>query len=669
MTFRIFPTSLAILTLLFFGVDYFQMVSSNHSFSKTEIQFRKDLNVYLSKTTQGYLNDQNADIACRSLKEAYNNGYIAFFMIRHEKNGVLCFENKEHDVSKINLRYKIFDELVSTPKSGTAYRATDIGSYLLVTGSVNDSDEQIKAMQEARNKYAWYYFLKGLVIFALVLYLVLAPLFGSIRSVSEKGFISQKLLSWANRLLRFSEFDTLARASEATYFKLKETEEELALVSSTVTKKLLDEVKQSGHKLPINFDATILRFDLNDYTKTFLNTHPEDMLDLMVRYAAISDELINRHDGLVYQFIGDEFVVVFKNDDKNMHNRNLRATCCIRDIFNSLEDIGGPRAFTLKASISTSKLWFMKLPFGYFYAGLALIKSQRMLNEIADKDRNRLIVESAMTDEIKQIAILNNAQNVLFKGFSSNETITFVDSFFSETPTEYLPKTDQCIVEIMNSLRQTPDSAENLIKTLRSFKPGYVSDDVLRAYASTLQIYTSFEIGTKFPTATETFMMVGRTLIPKGQWTIDLTTSILAIEEGVSPRIYANAIETLLEKVPFATVASSIELLKKKIPDNYYRLMGNVLSGRIKQEPNRILLKDLLDLLKSNNERLVTTGIWIARDSLPLVLRQNPTKLKIFSEYNRILESLNNLLSVPIYNESAQSAIFEIRRADTFIEG
>lgn len=642
MTVRIFPAVLIILLTVFFGADYFLMKTSNKEFTKTEVAFRKDLNEYLSKSFTGVISPQTEEAVCKNLYDAYKEGFVAFFLMRSDSRGVLCFDNKSKNPAELNLRYKILDQTVAPEGSPVAYRATQSGDYLLVTGTINDSDETIAKMEEQRDKHAFFYYLKGLIVFATVLYIAFGWIFKFLKNIRESKYVPSSVQGGISKFLKFQEVSLLAKASEATYQKLTETENELALVSSSLTKTLIEEIKSKRSILPYTFDATVLRLDLNNYTKTFLNSHPGEMISLIEKFAANCDEIIHRYDGLIYQFIGDEFVVAFRDyPEKGLTGKEL-ALACVRDVFSSPISTADLK-LTMKASICSEKLTFFHLPFGYFYTGLPLIKSQRMLNEVSEKNANALVIDQAVIKEASVFGKFGAAEEVTFKGFDSKDSIYRLVTFYPQDNTQAIPyRTDQGIVYLLEQLRLGASLEANaqIIRELRKIHSNNINPVVAAEWLKTFKTLNTQETD---DTQLSSFIMSAENLIPKTYWSTELSEALLSIQDGKDPRVYANAAEIVLSKESAEKFAEKLSKMKALVPDSYFRLTGNILCGELKQNLTKPKLQALLFMLESSNERAVTTAIWVTGEIVHFHIKHNRARLEAHTEFEGLKKRLATL--------------------------
>lgn len=653
MTVRIFPAILVILMLVFFGADYFLMIASNEKFGRTEIQFRKDLNEYLSKSFIGLVGPDTEKETCARLYAAFHNELLVLFMLRSSDRGVLCIKSRSANAADLNVKYTVFDKIVSTPDSTVAYRATQKGEYLLVTGTVNDSDAQLQRMADSRNKYMWFYFLKGFVVFAGVLYFGFGWIFKFLGSIQSRSYISSKLQGTVSKFIKFQEVSLLAKASEATFMKLTETENELALVSSSLTKTLISEIRSKQSLLPYSFEAAVLRLDLNNYTKTFLNENPQAMISLIDKFATICDEIINRYGGLIYQFIGDEFVVVFRDDAEKKFSGKAKALACVRDIF-ATPIVHGDINLTTKASISFDTLTFFKLPFGYFYTGLPLIKSQRMLNEVFDKDSNSLIIDASTGKEATDYGKFSAGEMVSFKGFSNPETVIRLIKFNafeaqSLDLTSIMPsRTDAGVAYLLNTLpTDVPVSLKfDRIEYLKSFQPSKIDKTVSEAWLNALKYFCEADVSPENAKLLSSFIMTAKPLIPKKDWNSDLSQALFEIPQNKGPRVVANAAEILLQKESIDKVAVRLSQLNSVVPEDYFRLYGNILCADLKESLSKEKLSALLQMLNSVNVKAVTTAIWVAEEIILFHLHSNRASFEAFSKSKEIINRLHAIAEI-----------------------
>lgn len=189
-----------------------------------------------------------------------------------------------------------------------------------------------------------------------------------------------------------------------------------------------------NNKLPSKVDCTLARVDLNGYTRLFLESDPNDLVQLLNKYFEISRKCIERYGGQIYQYVGDEILFLILNGSiqDNVDSRQL-ALASIRDLAESIKEIkieDKIYGLKIKSSFVQGQLQFVKLDQGYAFTGMPLIESVRILGQIQDKKDDSLIIYQ---EDLRSLDTLIDKYEVqeskTLKGFSKSSTLVEVRKF------------------------------------------------------------------------------------------------------------------------------------------------------------------------------------------------------------------------------------------------
>ncbi|MGE0763682.1 MAG: adenylate/guanylate cyclase domain-containing protein [Bdellovibrionales bacterium] len=183
---------------------------------------------------------------------------------------------------------------------------------------------------------------------------------------------------------------------------------------------------------PHLFDAAVVRVDVNGYTQMFLEKKDEFVTTTLNTYFQKASEVIQRYQGHIYQYVGDEIVFHFKAVD---HQDPVAvAVSCVRGLFEIAQDMdeelkpkGVP--FVVKAAIVSGRMRFINLDTGYAFAGLPLIESVRMLGKIDERENNIVALYSEDFKGCTNLAEPFKKMTVAFKGFAKQSEIVEVKDF------------------------------------------------------------------------------------------------------------------------------------------------------------------------------------------------------------------------------------------------
>ncbi len=254
-----------------------------------------------------------------------------------------------------------------------------------------------------------------------------------------------------------------------------------------------------GSKPPRTYMAAVARVDINGYTQMFLERKSELVTEILNKYFEKANDVITRYRGFVYQYVGDEIVFHFKQDEttKGLSIESL-ALSAVRGLFEAademkseLETKGVP--FGVKGSIATGPLQFIKLDQGFAFAGVPLISSVRMLGKIEEREHNTVAMFVKDFSKAESVAVAHKRHQTTFKGFQENQEITEIQNFFpinqslNEFDKESLAyrRTDRDLTSIFEHIRKggghlNPENTRFLLNHVRGI-PIHLTNEAVKA--------------------------------------------------------------------------------------------------------------------------------------------------------------------------------------------
>ncbi|MBN8538435.1 MAG: adenylate/guanylate cyclase domain-containing protein [Deltaproteobacteria bacterium] len=208
------------------------------------------------------------------------------------------------------------------------------------------------------------------------------------------------------------------------------------LLQNTVGEALASEIRKKTPSLT-SLQVSVVRIDLNGYTQIFLEKKEEHIVSILNEYFEVTNDIINRYHGEIYQIIGDEVIFIFKGHKSDPLVPELKALFAVKSIFEwakkldkKVNDQFGHR-FLLKSSISNGNLKFVKLNTGFAFAGVPLIESVRLLGCVSDKSENSLVVLEASYHHWDNFFQGVNRKMVQLKGFEETVPVVEIKEFVS----------------------------------------------------------------------------------------------------------------------------------------------------------------------------------------------------------------------------------------------
>lgn len=610
--------------------------------------------------------------SCQVLEEKLNSREIAFYFFQF--GSLTCSGPKEY--SEANFRFDQTDKLIDSGISDYYYKAYNfyqakyvigvqlVGKKEFLSYLISDSAMQADIAIEI---------LKMFVSFFLTNYLVIGLFLDEIkddfRSSNKRLTKFQSIFLKIFSMFKVSDLLRIQKASKSVLLQNDTLESERKIYTKALTTKMLEEIKEKKGKIPYSFDAVIVRVDLNYFTKMFFSSPNEKMIQLISHYSEMSFELLERYNGLLYQFVGDEVVVAFQ--DTASEDRYSLAISFIRDFFSEFSDFkfdmgdGVQRSFTIKASLANSKTTFYQLPFGYFYNGENLISSQRVLSMIDIKDHN--VMSCLKADSVKINNFVDGAyeeKEVLLKNFpQASELQLFdkfkpIDYFYTKKSMQikYFRSDNAIIFFLQNILNSDQATQKYLLEVLFLIKPHNLKSAVVDKWKHGIYELSS-AISSKDTERIKflsTFIALAKNLIPKDNWNYELTNALIAIPQNLDLRLNANIIEILGDKLSFEQLANYWAKLGATDLKGSYRPAGNLLLLRAFHKLDDKVVKDILAMLSSNDTLMQHTGVYVAIEVIKFYRKNNPAELEISNETQKIIAILNKFKSGQGTNLSAR---------------
>ncbi|UXR65668.1 adenylate cyclase [Bdellovibrio bacteriovorus] len=344
--------------------------------------------------------------------------HLVDFYILQKGTDVIAWHNNFNNLDGINVDYQVFNQILQNDE--LAFRTVKLMDYRFTVG-----------VFQKKNDIMWHTALnmKGLIIQDILIVTLLA---GLIVYVFLKDILSlTKILSTRDRskLASVKSFSkeglTLLKATQSYENTKQYLEHENRYYSDSLTPAILHEMK-SGQKAPYAFQSTMIRVDLNGYTQIFLEKKDEYVTDIMNAYFIQARELIERYNGLIYQYVGDEIVFHIKEGSQNSQ---AMALACLRSVFKAAQDIEdslpaeADHCFKVKGSFVLGKIRFVNQDSGFALSGLPLIESARLLSQVDDKASSSATFYAEASESLKELCTIADTKETLLKGFSKPSTL------------------------------------------------------------------------------------------------------------------------------------------------------------------------------------------------------------------------------------------------------
>lgn len=572
------------------------------------------------------------------LSQARKRGLIDFYILQKGLEPVF-FENNSGNLADLNHDYVNFNRLVETEK--LKFKTVKILEYRLTAGFYADKGEIL--WQTLKNLLPL--MVKDVGIVTLLLGLIAFFQLKDIINISR--IISSRSRSALAQVQTTSmEAETLLKGAlglEAEKSRLQGVSE---VYGATVGPALRHELT-SHRNPPYNFVATVCRVDLNGYTQMFFKNDASYLNQILNSYFARAREVIDRYDGLIYQFVGDEIVFEFKDEMAFPANSQALAIACIRDLFHEAELIekslpaNANHYFKLKGSLAHGTMNFVALDQGHALSGLPLIESVRLLSLIDEKDHQLLSFFGESLKATHGLAQISRSQRNQLKGFKEESQICFVRDFntlaqiLENRSWELLTyfRSDECLLTLIHKLgdmthqHETSDLTE-LFAGIKHHKTFHPSISVIKSCGETLESFISGETeGRISPKSLASFVgFVGR-IVPQNQVQGNLRKQLERLLDHSNYRVQSNAMVAMgAHQVPLNM------LLSKMISENN-RVSADAIIEAAKVEVNAEVFRALCRLIENEKDVFNRSGQYAVHQILGYYDKVDP----VFMQTNAYL--------------------------------
>ncbi|MFV8256884.1 adenylate cyclase [Bdellovibrio bacteriovorus] len=548
------------------------------------------------------------------LEGARNLFLIDFYILQNGPEVVLWYNNFDN-LAGINVDYQNFNQTLETDK--LAIRTIKLMDYRFTVGVFQDKNQIM--LQTALS-------MKGLIlqdllivtlIVGLVVYLFLKDILDITQILSNRDrskLASIKTLSKEGR--------TLLQATQTYESTKKYLEHENRYYSDSLTPAILHEMK-SGQKAPYAFQSTMIRVDLNGYTQIFLDKKDEYVTEIMNTYFIKARELIERYNGLIYQYVGDEIVFHIKEDKQNSQ---ALALACLRSVFEAAQQIeaslpeGADHYFKVKGSFVLGKIRFVNQDSGFALSGLPLIESARLLSQVDDKASSSVTFYAEAADSVEGLCTVSDTKETLLKGFSKPSTLFRAKDF--TTVTEALQKDvslltyfrsdeDLCAAyeflsaEIEAGKDQSFFTAFGILKTYKVRMSGEMQAEAFTSFLRT--ILSANKVGKANDKVLSAAISLASNFVPSYLVKESLLEVLSSCLEHTDPRVQANTIIVL------GDLAEDIAFLRRFVYSKNNRVSADALLVSGKRNMDKELAEKLKEYLDSKNPLFVASGRFVVK--------------------------------------------------------
>ncbi len=382
---------------------------------RVKYEDQQALNIYIYIGTVKILEQTGNEQAIYSyLDQAVEGRHFDFYFLWNQ-NQTLRSNDPWASMGPLDQYSPTVDQLMSDPEENIIYASTKVGENILTIGF--RLVDKIRFFDRSLQSHARHTDSNNILVVFLVaiigffFFREIYQLISALKSPDRLG--SKKIKP------KSTEADLLLRGLSLYERQI----EDLSKENQTLNEHLLPALKRelsSGREPPYSFDCTLVRTDINDFSTMFNRSDREKFMESIHDFFVLISHTISRYGGYVYEFIGDEVIYYFK--DEEHENSALAAVSCIRTIHQEADlfsdhtktEIGCP--WIVKSSVAHGSLRFGRLVNGHSLAGGILIETVRILSHIHEKASHTIYYGKEVATRIEPLCTGELEQEVVLRG-------------------------------------------------------------------------------------------------------------------------------------------------------------------------------------------------------------------------------------------------------------
>ncbi len=664
----------SVLSITFYTLSI-NSLSENHTFNK-----KNNIDYHL-ETSMDFLINDSIDSLVDRLESARKLDHFNFFLIRKNGNNLVYGVNQSN-LEGIDISFPEKDKWVEDLAKTHIWKTKKINGYEITLGAVTANAEYLFTKLDQKK----YFLLSELAFVTLFSFGIIAFLFRDILKITKRLRSKETNLEGLTTLS--SEAESILNATKTMHETGTELRNTNQTYSQVITPAILEEIRLQT-PTPSSFPMTLVRVDLNGYTQIFLERREKYIAEILNLYFERAREVIERYNGLIYQYVGDEIIFYIKDTPSAIGSAQkkdsiLKAIFCVRYLFDVAQEIEDKFAraqgheFKIKCSMAHGQLFFVQLDQGYGFSGLPLIESVRMLGSFSDKKENTLCFYDDIAKVHDKFYQIDETRDALFKGFSQKSDVALITKFAklndllgktSATELISVYKSDSDILFWLDHLKMAIEQNKKdyffkIFAELKEVKYSSVNEHVIRNYTHMLRwILTEFQKNSEMKTFLSALVSLAYNLIPAKAFNTELYNIFEQILRVDDPRTKANALTTLSEFDP------SSELYKDYLANDSNRLAGNALLLAAKKDFNAKIYDHILNFIYSENPYFIATGLFVTEQIFKFYSETNAVFFKSYPLFSDLLKACGEFLNhespmikaraakIPGINESRQEKL------------
>lgn len=526
--------------------------------------------------------------------------------------------------------------------------STDSGVEL-VLGTIHDRDLFTKAYFEIyAGKIIFDIFIVTAIAWVLIFW-VMKDILNLSKVLSSTG----RRVSLLGRGLS-KESEVLIRATQSYDQLSKDLASEVQVFSNSIGSAIVTELRR-GTPVPSSFSCAVVRVDLNGFTEKSLSSNLEQMISVMNLYFETARKIIERHQGLIYEYVGDEIIFIFKAKEKSAALR--LALACLRDLFEEFAEEKEVE-ISLKSSVAFGVLNFVKLHGGYSFSGIPLISTARLIAQATKRSRFSVVLESSDLEPGLGWVERQDQWDLKLKGFSEVISVTEVHEFAQpQTRLPQLHRSSRSLIEFLEDLQIWVDRKDwdEFFIRLSSLQILTLDAAEERAELAYLKLLSSVvQVNEQSPVpgkVLSSLVSLSKSFVRRTQYAT-LKTSLDSLKYKADPRLKANI---LLTQSYFDLETPVTEELKS--PNN--RLLADALLVLGRRSLDERVVSEIQAMTKNSNKIFRSSAYFVTAELLKHYKEKDP----VFYKSSPVVASLKSILRA-----SLQDSEYDYRKHARYFE-
>ncbi len=381
----------------------------------------------------------------------------------------------------------------------------------------------------------------------------------------------------------------------------------------------------SGKTPPYEFKCTLVRTDINDFTKVFASSHRAEFMQTINDFFVEVTHVVSRYGGYVHEFVGDEVLYYFKDDEHE--GSPAIALAAIRDVNAVAEEFHNRKQrdypFRVKTSLAHGTLRFGPLVNGFSLAGNPLIETARMLMHVNDKSENTVVLDAHLRREVGSVCKFEEFGEVILKGLAEpRKLLRYIEhvplrvwlqneKHLGAKDSLLLYRGEKDIADLLwyvkKSWRDVPsDRSTHTLQNFKKFKLTRGSQIVKDAYLALLNDLLHDQIAQKKEYVLSMVVSIAVHLFRREDFDSELRASLMECLFNQGRRVVANGVDVFSELDPDSPDDVFIKLMR----DSDNRVRANTLIREGKRSWSKSMAKKIAGMLDSPNPFFKASGLY-----------------------------------------------------------